>query len=844
MGLCENLGGWRWQSSSGGFRGGVGVMLVLLLLLGLSWAQSNPPQTACESATAPQSLTQPDYLDTVQKDSGGGFMSAIVQSFLNLVQPHPFPKDLILKIIEDYAQARLDQKIVKEVLLYEVGFLVCLAIGVLYIVLMPVVGLFLACCRCCGHCGGKMYQQQTSLTHCCRKALCCSLFVTTVVILAGNACMFQSNEALKVRVDQSPLKLSNSIDNVHTYFTTLPQQIDFVVKESYDAIQEVTRNLDDIGSQLGKEIQERLRGTMDPVLQSINLLDQETTKIGDGLNELTSSSDDLRSNMDLLESRLNAFKSRISDTLSRKECRGCQELDEEINKLTMDTSFSFSGLDELQSLVNESEKANLQSRIKEMEDYFLSIPQIVSNDTEEVVQNSIQLLLDIEAQISRISNNIPLIDLTSNVTIQLNKAQIEINNFLPQIQRAEKIRWSVCVFLCCAVSLVVLCNILGLILGPLGLAPKADPSKRSGTADCGGNFLMMGAGFSFIFSWLFMVVVVIFFLLGGNVYALVCRPWSSGQLLKFIETPGLVPGLNIGPSLGLESNLTIIDIYRDCEKNRPVWTTLRLHEIIDLEDVLNVSKYTQEVEKNFDKVKIGLSSVTLLSPEVQNQLRSISTISTNFNRTSFTEKMKTFSNYDLDPTADQIDRLAGYQRDANIRRQLESEARSLRRVQSDIEKNILPQMESINSIAESLESTADNFNGTVEGVLSNVGAAQDFLNTNTTQIVKTESRRFLDCQLEYFTAYANWASTTLTQQVGRCGPVAGAMESVEVILCGHVVEYLNAFWFSLGWCMAFFVPSIIFSIKLAKYYRRMKSSDVYDNELNLAPIPPFQTKSI
>lgn len=52
-------------------------------------------------------------------------------------------------------------------------------------------------------------------------------------------------------------------------------------------------------------------------------------------------------------------------------------------------------------------------------------------------------------------------------------------------------RWGVCVVLCCVVLLVVVCNLLGLALGPLGLSPKADPTKRSCTADCGGTFLLM-----------------------------------------------------------------------------------------------------------------------------------------------------------------------------------------------------------------------------------------------------------------------------------------------------------------------------------------------------------------
>lgn len=57
--------------------------------------------------------------------------------------------------------------------------------------------------------------------------------------------------------------------------------------------------------------------------------------------------------------------------------------------------------------------------------------------------------------------------------------------------RVHFFRWGVCLALCCVVLLVVVCNLLGLVLGPVGLKPKADPANRSCTADCGGTFLMM-----------------------------------------------------------------------------------------------------------------------------------------------------------------------------------------------------------------------------------------------------------------------------------------------------------------------------------------------------------------
>ncbi|XP_037638459.1 prominin-2 [Sebastes umbrosus] len=828
MGLHESVRCWRWQGSAG----------VGLLLLGLSLAQSVPPQTACPAAAAPQSLTQPQYQDTVEEM---GFMEALVQSFLQTVQPNPFPKDLILKIVQDVDQVQSNQELIKEVLAYEVGFLVCTAIGILYIVLMPIVGFFLACCRCCGNCGGKMYQKQTSSIHCRRRTLYWTAFVTTVIIFAGNICMFKSNEAVKVSVDQSQVELNKTLDNIRSFITALPEQVHHVVNESYRTVQEVTRNLDAIGPQLGTEIEERFRGTLDPALHSVRLLDQETVDTSVELNQLNSSLAQLQSSVDRLQANVTAVKNHINQTLSKAKCNDCANLKPELQKLTLDTSITTPSLDEIQSAVDEVNKANLKSKIKEVEDYFDSIPQTVTNDTKDIVQNSKQVLGNIKTQISRITDKIPLSALT-NVSESLNHLQREIGKVTPEVERAESIRWGVCVALSCVVLLVVVCNILGLVLGPLGLTSKAEPTERSCTADCGGTFLIMGAGFSFLFSWLFMIVVLLLFLLGGNAYTLLCRPWSNGQLLKFIDTPGLIPGLEIGPALGLKTSINISDIYRDCEENQPLWTTLHLSEHIDLEDLLNVTKYTEEIQQQFDKTDITLSTISLLSAEEINQLRSFSNKASNFDSAAVTQQMNNISSINLNTTADRLDELAALQVDNDIRKELQNEGWDLRQIQADIETTLIPQLENLNSTIRSLGSKADKINGTVGEVLSNVGAAQDFLNTNTTQIVKTESRKFLDCQLGYFIVYADWANVTITQQVGRCGPVAAAVDSAEIILCSHIVESLNAFWFSLGWCLIFFIPSIIFSIKLAKYYRRMKYSDVYDDHLMMNHIPRAQMK--
>ncbi|NWV14306.1 PRM1A protein, partial [Ptilonorhynchus violaceus] len=69
----------------------------------------------------------------------------MAQGFLRLVQPNPLPVELIGF---GESQSEFNREDIRELLLYELGFLICAAIGVLFIILVPLVGCCFCCCRC------------------------------------------------------------------------------------------------------------------------------------------------------------------------------------------------------------------------------------------------------------------------------------------------------------------------------------------------------------------------------------------------------------------------------------------------------------------------------------------------------------------------------------------------------------------------------------------------------------------------------------------------------------------------------------------------------------------------
>ncbi|XP_008320215.1 prominin-2 [Cynoglossus semilaevis] len=804
--MGENMRVWRSKGSHASLR----LVVVGVMLLTLAQSGSVPPQTVC-GGLPHQNVTQPEYVALRATNGSGDVMADLVGPFLNVVQPKPFPRDLFFNLTNAFTSetpvdySRLQSRIVA----HFTGFWIGAGILLAYVVLMPILGLILACCRCCGNCGGRMYQEKTNSLHCERRTFYWVVLITSVFILAGNVYMFINNQAFKDGLDQTPTELNSTLTNVLRFTEALPEQISSVVNESNTTLEAISRNLDDVGRQLGGPIQEKFRSYVDPVLQSLLLLDRETRSISTELQSLNSSLTQLQSSMDRMQENVTQVKDIINNNIHLHQNA---EISEALDELTEDNYQHVPNLNEFQSAVDEVVRKNLTSTTKEVENSFNNIPQTVERETSSAVQQTKQALDGLRGTISDVASKFNEIDFLQKLSdIITTEVYPNLNRFTPAYRTYTDIWWKCGFAVCSLVLLVVLCNCMGLFLGVVGLKPKVEPTMRSQTSNCGGTFFLAGSGFSFIFSWILMIVVLVLFFVTGNIYTLVCRPLRNGKLLEAVDSTDYIS--NLGQSLGFNVNISVKGIYSDCKDNKPLWTTLQLHEVINLDEIMNVSQYVEQAQQLFDSTHINLSSVTLLEPDVDRQLRDFSTKARSFNSTDTTHQIAKMSRINLNSTADKLDQLGS-----------QNEASNLRGIQATYETTIIPQLENVNVSVRNLQSNAENISGEVEELLRNLEAAQTFLRTNTTQIIRTESRKFLDCQIGHIISYKEWASSMITQQIGRCQPVAGMVDFVDVVFCSSLVEPMNLFWSSLLWCLVFFIPSIIFSILLAKYYRRMKHS--------------------
>ncbi|XP_023785511.1 prominin-1-A-like [Cyanistes caeruleus] len=750
----------------------------------------------------------------------------MAHGFLRLVQPNPLPIDMI-----NFGQSQSESswEDIHELLLYELGFLVCAAIGILLIILVPLVGCCFCCCRCCGHCGGRMYQKQGRGMGCRRRALWTSVLLLSAFLLAGGVCALISNARFSQAVKSTFPNVNSTLHDVHTYAASVPQQVDFIISRSDVPLDYANHSLQDIGPNLGAMITSRIRSSMDGALGSLQNLLQGMKTLKDTFGNIAVSRSDLEELQGNYSQRLISLRDKLNHTL--QNCGlPCSHVS--LDGLTFTANFStIPGVEQQLEALREVSDSNIETDLEEVNRTLEMVPDKVQEQSQEVVAKSQDQLGLIRQEIRSLKEELPFLDVEEKVEAFVNDATSVLKEYREPVIAWDGLRLIVCALLCCTVLLVVLCNVLGLLLGPLGLKEGVLPTQRSSLSDAGGNFFMAGVGFSFIFFWLLMLLVMIIFVLGGNIYMLFCESWRNQQLFQLLDTPGVIPNFNLSELLGLKGDTAnFSEIYRQCQQDASLWQTLHLDQSMSLDELLNISQYTGNISTVFEKMNITLSPIFLLSQSQKDLLLNASRAGQppNFTLTleQLDQNMTQGSLLDLAAELEQLAEKVG----ADEKVALEDNARELRELEKEMQASFSGPLQSLKENIHSVQRGAAQLEGQTTAALDKASKTQEFLERETPNIIKNETWAFLEQLLDYFETYISWAKSRVTEDVARCKPIAQSLDNVEAIGCDYIMDSVNAFWFSLGWCTLFLLPSIILAVRLAKFYRRMDIADVYRNE--------------
>ncbi|XP_053487743.1 prominin-1-A isoform X1 [Ictalurus furcatus] len=835
--------------------------MALLLLLGCSCSCSCSGSAlgASPSAAAPLDFgsVPGGVYETVAYYEPGpiGLLFNMMRAFLHVVQPNPFPQDLVIQVAKDKfgaikSEYQKPENIVLtlQVIYYELGFVVCAVLGILFIVLVPLVGLLFCMCRCCDNCGGEMHQRQRKNADCQRGLLTTLLLTTTFIITAGVLCAYAANQNLSSQLKTMRKLVNSNLRDLYTVANNTPAQIDHLISQYGTAKNQVLCDLDNVGQLLGGKIHEELGKVVLPALDEAQNMAGVMQDTKEALENVTVTLQVLQEGTAQLQSNLSKVRVDIMNTLDDQVCAQsfspiCSNILNSLNQLEISANYSaLPGVSEQLDKVNDVLKTDLSQIVHKGFLAFNDTPTMVTNQTRNVAEGVRGLLDGIGNNITRFSKLFPVQTTLNNVTIFISHTHSQIEDLYPEIDKMDFYRWIGCITLCCMVALILAFNFLGLLCGILGFDKHASPTTRGWVSNTGGNLLMAGVGFSFMFSWVLMGVVTVTFVVGGNVEKLVCEPFHSRELFKVLDTPNMVnpswkhfiPGYLYNDP---EMDLTVEDIYSKCKENRGIYSAFHLDKVLNISALLNISLYTKDVSKKFDGLKVDLKTIVLLNAEGKENLISFTETSIkDIDFAAYIEELnKGVTRVDLLLFATELDADADQLPKGPVQNSIKGHANTLRQIYA---KQVIPLQQSMkyvnarntmNHSIRFLERTASDLSNKIPEILRAVEAAQNLISHNASFTVNQESEKYKQTIIGYFKQYIDWIKTSLMMEVATCKPVSNIVDTAEILVCGFFFDSMNTFWFGLGCSALFLLPSVILSVRLAKFYRRMDTEDVYDD---------------
>ncbi|NXL84302.1 PRM1A protein, partial [Alectura lathami] len=725
---------------------------------------------------------------------------------------------------------------------YEIGFIVSAALGLLFILLLPLVGLCFCMCRCCDNCGGEMHQRQKKNADCQRSCFATFLFVASLIIrqVVGVLCAYTANQHLTSQVRGAKKLVNSNFKDLKVFLNDTPAQIDYLVSQ-YNTTKD--KALSDLNSKYFD-----LKGVSEVLFKAFTI--RETKE---ALENVSVSVEVLQEGTERLHANLTDVKMHLNNTLNDSACSAaqaastCNIIRNSLNQLNINANFSgLPGVSSQLAKVNDVLKIDLSSLVQKKGliafcNAYMECKALV------LICNNTFVLLDIKnvlesvgSNISNFTKSLPVQKILADLTIYLTQSEAYVQDYFPVVEQYDFYRWLGCLILCCMVVLIVIFYYLGLLCGTCGYDKHASPTTRGCISNTGGNFLMAGVGFSFLFSWVLMIVVVLTFVTGGNIEKLVCEPFEDKSLFKVLDTPYLLNQhwknylsgiLFKNPNI----NLTFEKVYSDCKENKGIYTSLHLEHLFNINEFLNISMYTEDVALRIEHIQINLSKIILLDEIGKENLLNFSSSGieginfgaylTEINKSVTKVDLLSFAN-DLEARADQLPKGA-------LENALKGHANNIRMIHSQQVVPLEQAMSTLNQSIRLLKRTSSELMVKVKNVISAVNAAQLLINNNASLVIVQETKKYMDTVIGYFEQYVEWVKESIAMEVAACKPIANVIDTaVDIFLCSYVTDSVNTFWFGLGGSSIFLIPAIIFAVKLSKYYRRMDTEDVYDDMEN------------
>jgi len=822
----------------------------LMLVLGLGLISSSDA-----SLTYP-TLPEGNYNTSSTSPGQSGLTSSLSylfqmsKSFTNIVFLTDFNalQDWLYQLVKSADILAYLQSSYNELLKLEMGFLACLAFGVLFLILVIFGGLIMCCCRtCCGGCGGKMTQSAKRRKSKWRYCHCFSLLICTIFMIVPAVFIFITNQWITEILNVLPTDLTTDVDNIGEYISVIPKQLNASI-DGYDVLDESVRtNFNDIGTVLGGPVQTDITALVQPALTQLDILDAISTNTMGNLTALNTTANAMVAGVNNLEAQVALSKAALlafldTDQVACDNNADCSALKVATDALaiSIDVSELISVTSKINSVAASIQSTDTAGIISTVNSQLNDIPGFVVNASASTSTQVLSALDSAKSTLASASSAIPQSTLDS-LMASLDDVKSQINTILgPQNIEPYQLYRDLAFYVLGGIILFV-CTLylFGLLFGSVSYSHYTQPKYRSCCSDCGGVLIMMGVGFSFIFAWLLMILVILTFTLGGPAERYACQPLEAPyDGLKFADRafPVTIP---VTDSAGVSQNLniSIYDTVMACQQNQAIYTALNLESVLNATALVqNVTNNLNVYQQDLTAITIDLSSIEIYSNDTEDKLDQLTTMGLSdvtVNTTKLNNALNDASNTlttfatTLNNSADAIAASGGAPLTTtnDYPGTIRAYSYNFTLIESSYLQPLKTSVADLNTYLDALDIISASLNSTVATTKTQLQATDTNLQTNGNAVVTAQVTAFANNIFDDVNGYTAWFLTQLTDNIGACLPLYNAYADIVALTCSYAIDTISGLWFSLGWIVFFLMPAAIFGMKLAKFYRRFQNKD-------------------
>ncbi|XP_056019373.1 prominin-1-like isoform X2 [Ostrea edulis] len=695
------------------------------------------------------------------------------------------------------------------------GYAACIVVGLLFVIFMPIIGMFFCCCYCCcKRCGKAREKSDPKSAGCKRATYCLFLAIFTTMMLTGAIVSIISNELLHMKLENSdergPVQyMKSGLDDLVVYASETTAELDTETRKT------VHQTIFDINRQINGSVS----STVDSVVSSINAsaLLSQTENLGaradqtlKDLENITTTLSELKTKQNELDGKITAINQNLSAA-----CNGispCPRLPTVANNFTVVNDLA-TELQKVKDSVNIS-ALTIEAR-RQFDKVVNDIYPHLEGSIDQAMNKSGEIQKNLENQISSLS------DTSRNFENNIkNVSQTEIDRIDKYLKDYADYIWYGGIGIPCVVILTTALYYMGILFGLCGQRPGYDaPCCNRGT---GSNFLVGGVVWTYLLFWLLMYIVLFSFLIGGLLYTNVCRNLNKG-----VENIGdfepILDDMGIDVKSLLEydstSNFTIKQALKDCKNDKGIYSALKLQSRFNLDELLDISDVIKEIRELSSNPSFTVPNITILSDSLNKSLSNFANSGiTQINFTSFEEQLNKTPILNVTGIITELENF-----------NLQQEADMVTSLQKTELKAFEDKMEELRDGLNSLKTQTD-LQGEVTELQVSLKKSQDNFNNEKQTLIKKGLNSTVDNVIVIVQSGVDSAKTTV-RNIGNCSSVYTAAQKLSDSVCVAVLDPFNTFWFGLGWGIFFSIPSIIFALLLANVYQR---EDPFDKELRKA----------